>query len=229
MAQLKAGTTIGGRDIVQELDSHKADAVKHITSAERTAWNNKAEVSQIPTKVSQLENDRGYVTQEELDNAGYGDMLKSIYDTDNDGKVDMAEAADSVPWNGVTGKPSTFPPSSHNHDDRYIRNTGGTIQNGDLYMDGRNVNCVRPDTTGGWARGFFWSERDLTKIAGIGVLGTGETISKIFIGYGISPWINSIVEIYPSYINVNGEIKQQGQTVLRKGQPLTWNQLKGVT
>lgn len=45
-----------------------------------------------------------------------GDMLKSIYDTDNDGVVDAAE---SIPWNGVTGKPSTFPPSSHTHDDRY--------------------------------------------------------------------------------------------------------------
>lgn len=31
-----------------------------------------------------------------------GDMLKSIYDTDNDGIVDAAE---SVPWTGVTGKP----------------------------------------------------------------------------------------------------------------------------
>lgn len=42
-----------------------------------------------------------------------GDMLKSIYDTDYDGKVDAAETADSVPWTGVTGKPSTFTPSSH--------------------------------------------------------------------------------------------------------------------
>ena len=25
----------------------------------------------------------------------------------------------SVPWSGVTGKPSTFTPSSHTHDDRY--------------------------------------------------------------------------------------------------------------
>ncbi len=40
-----------------------------------------------------------------------GDMLKSIYDTDNDGKVDAAENADSVPWTGVTGK-KTFPESS---------------------------------------------------------------------------------------------------------------------
>ncbi len=79
--------------------------------------NNKevATKDEIPTKVSQLENDRGYVTQEELEDAGHGDMLKSVYDTDNDGKVDAAEAADSVPWTGVTGKPSTFPPSSHTH------------------------------------------------------------------------------------------------------------------
>ncbi|KPU45824.1 hypothetical protein OXPF_06130 [Oxobacter pfennigii] len=40
-----------------------------------------------------------------------GDMLKSIYDTDNDGKVDTAEAADSVPWAGVSGK-KVFPESS---------------------------------------------------------------------------------------------------------------------
>lgn len=46
-----------------------------------------------------------------------GDMLKSIYDTDNDGKVD---AADSVPWSGVTDKPSTFAPSAHTHDAAYM-------------------------------------------------------------------------------------------------------------
>ncbi len=37
-----------------------------------------------------------------------GDMLKSIYDTDNDGIVDAAE---SVPWTGVTGK-KEFPAST---------------------------------------------------------------------------------------------------------------------
>lgn len=34
---------------------------------------------------------------------GSGDMSKSTYDTDNDGVVDAAE---SVPWSGVTGKPT---------------------------------------------------------------------------------------------------------------------------
>lgn len=51
----------------------------------------------------------------QTENLGGGDMLKSTYDTNNDGKVDAAETADSVPWNGITGKPSTFPPSSHSH------------------------------------------------------------------------------------------------------------------
>jgi hypothetical protein len=39
-----------------------------------------------------------------------GDMYRATYDTDMDGVVDAAEA---VPWTGVTGKPSTFAPSSH--------------------------------------------------------------------------------------------------------------------
>ena len=46
---------------------------------------------------------------------GAGDMLKSAYDADNDGKVDAADMADSVPWAGVTGKPSTYSPATHSH------------------------------------------------------------------------------------------------------------------
>ena len=41
---------------------------------------------------------------------GIGDMDKSVYDTNDNGIVDAAE---SVPWTGVTGKPSTFPPDTH--------------------------------------------------------------------------------------------------------------------
>ncbi len=56
----------------------------------------KASKNEIPTKVSQLQNDKQYVTQEELGQAGYGDMLKSIYDTNNNGKVDVAENAEKL-------------------------------------------------------------------------------------------------------------------------------------
>jgi len=97
---------------------HIKDNIRHITEAERDKWNtveSKAELSDIPTKISQLTNDANYVTQDDLGSAGYGDMLKSIYDTNNNGKVDVAEMADNVPWTGIINKPSTFPPSSHNH------------------------------------------------------------------------------------------------------------------
>lgn len=46
------------------------------------------------------------------DGTGTGDMTKAVYDTNDNGKVDEAEA---VAWSGVTGKPSTFTPSSHTH------------------------------------------------------------------------------------------------------------------
>lgn len=49
---------------------------------------------------------------------GTGDMLKAIYDIDNDGIVDAADVAASAlsaPWAGLTGVPSTFTPSSHTH------------------------------------------------------------------------------------------------------------------
>jgi hypothetical protein len=53
--------------------------------------------------------------QEALSGAGAGDMLKSVYDSTNNGKVDVAETAEAVPWTGVTGKPSTFTPAVHAH------------------------------------------------------------------------------------------------------------------
>lgn len=44
---------------------------------------------------------------------GTGDMLKSVYDTNNDNIVDHAALADAAPWTGITGKPTTFTPSAH--------------------------------------------------------------------------------------------------------------------
>ena len=41
---------------------------------------------------------------------GAGDMTKAVYDTNANSIVDAAE---SVPWTGVTGKPSTFTPAAH--------------------------------------------------------------------------------------------------------------------
>lgn len=40
---------------------------------------------------------------------GSGDMMKNSYDKNNDGKVDLAEVADSVDWTGITSKPTSSP------------------------------------------------------------------------------------------------------------------------
>ena len=50
-----------------------------------------------------------------------GDMLKSIYDTNNNGKVDYAQVADSVAWAGVEGKPTLFPPAVHTHSEFMLK------------------------------------------------------------------------------------------------------------
>ena len=53
--------------------------------------------------------------QQAIVDFGPGDMLAATYDTDADGKVDAAEVADAAPWTGITGKPTSFPPSTHTH------------------------------------------------------------------------------------------------------------------
>ncbi len=76
-----------------------------ITQELINTWNNKAEPQDIPTKVSQLENDAGYVTEEDLSGLGQGDMLKSVYDKDNDGVVDKAKTVTGpVTWNQLKGE-----------------------------------------------------------------------------------------------------------------------------
>ncbi len=51
-----------------------------------------------------------------------GYMLKSQYDSNNDGKVNSAIASDQVPWSGVQNIPASFPPSAHTHTQSEIIN-----------------------------------------------------------------------------------------------------------
>ena len=61
----------------------------------------------IPSKVSQLTNDSGYIT--------------------SSGSCNYANSAGAVAWGNVSGKPSSYTPSSHNHDSVYLKLSGGTI------------------------------------------------------------------------------------------------------
>lgn len=68
-------------------------------------WNDKADINSIPTKISQLENDKKYITQDDLSNTGQGDMHTKKYDKNQNGKVDIAEIAESVDWMNIENKP----------------------------------------------------------------------------------------------------------------------------
>lgn len=73
------------------------------------------------------------------------------YDADGDGVVDEAAA---VPWDGVTGKPDTFTPSTHNHDDRYYTESeidtklNGKANSSHTHGVG-DISGVLPSTKGG--------------------------------------------------------------------------------
>lgn len=59
------------------------------------------------------------------------DKTKTMYFVINESKLNSEEGysvytagtATSVPWSGVTEKPSSYPPASHNHDERYYTET----------------------------------------------------------------------------------------------------------
>lgn len=180
-----------------------------------------------------------------------GDMLKTIYDTNNDGKVDMAELADNVPWNGVTNKPSIFPPSSHKHNKSEITDfptslpANGGIADKLRIVDTRSVDSP-PSYYFGQGRNMFWEFKYRTSV---GNPPTNASASKTYAFIlTITGWMDSSGG-YPVQISVgdkNIAIRQGTSTTAwgnwfvipnigdiptklsqLKG-PITWNDLRGV-
>lgn len=131
-----------------------------------------------------------------------------------------AAKANSVPWSGVTGKPSSYTPSSHTHDDRYYTETeintklgaklGAVSANGYYGM-------ARPDgNTSDWIR---------TTTAGIipyqsGGAGAGHC------GLGTSSWyfsnayidtVNCVNTNASGYLQANGLINTYSEYQSQKG------------
>jgi hypothetical protein len=84
---------------------------------------------------------------------GTGDMLKSVYDTNGNGKVDTC---DSVPWGSVTGAPATFAPSPHQ-----ASHVSGTDQ---IPSAGTSIRGLMPQANGN-ANAFYSSDGTQKQVA----------------------------------------------------------------
>ena len=190
--------------------THISDTIKHITSTERTKWNT------VDNKADKTYVDNTFATKQELGNAGYGDMLKSVYDKNNNGKVDNAELADKVPWSGITEKPSTFTPSSHTHtkvdilDTRDIDSPPSFYQTRDIHFEFKRLTTIGITGTAG-TYCTVMSDGRWTGSSG------GQVTQIVFTDSGKVYCRTSISTITWS----------AWKELLVKG-PLTWNDLKGV-
>lgn len=141
--------------------SHISDSVKHITASERTLWNtvsSKANKSDVLTKTNTTTYtptaDYHPSTKKYVDDAiadkGVGNMLKSVYDTDDNGVVDNAEKVNgltvltAVPANAkFTDTIYTHPTSSGN---KHIPSGGASGQILKWSADGTAVWGTDKDT-----------------------------------------------------------------------------------
>ncbi|WP_235867358.1 hyaluronate lyase N-terminal domain-containing protein [Priestia abyssalis] len=144
-----------------------------------------------------------------------GDMLKSIYDTSNNGKVDVAESADSVAWVGVTGKPSTFPPSTHTHDrlavtDTRSANTAPADYDKELKVEFKyrsTISAPGTATYGGLITLAPWSD------------GSGGHATQIFA---------SSDGLFIRRASLDATSWGTWEAILTDKKAITWNDLKGV-
>ena len=105
------GIAIGANNYVHP-SSHPASMIaqdathRFVSDTEKNTWNGKASTSLVSTTANGLMPKRdGSAT--------------SIFTGDGAWK--------QLAWNLITGKPSTFTPSNHNHDSSYVKLSGGTL------------------------------------------------------------------------------------------------------
>lgn len=106
--------------------------------------------------------------------------------------------------------------------ENYLPLAGGTVT-GNIFMDGQSVNYIRPETSGGWARGFFWRDRDSarTGLGSIGMLGSGSSASLFYFGFGTSPWSQYVFSLSPTVAEFKVPVKINGKNVLTEDDKLS--------
>ena len=108
-------------------------------------------------------------------------MDKATYDADGDGVVDRAAA---VPWDGITGKPNTFPPSTHKHTKSEITDFPVSLKNPAALAISLN------GTSQGTYDGSVAKSVNITP-AGIGALGRTEKAADSSKLAGLTPVVDN--------------------------------------
>ena len=157
---------MGIKDAKWKGSSLKQDASNRlVTDKEKTIWNNKANNSHTHTKSdikdfpSSLPASDVYAWAKTSSKPSYSKSEVGLGNVDNTADsiksvkyATSAGSANRVPWSGVTGKPSTFPPSSHTHS--YVPLSGGTMT-GTLSLKNTGLQIISnlPEDFSGTARG----------------------------------------------------------------------------
>lgn len=81
----------------------------------------------VVTKSGLINMDEQIARNEENIGTHSNEIINIKTGTTKVGKAGVADSANSVEWTQVQNRPSTYPPSGHNHDDLYRRKSDGVI------------------------------------------------------------------------------------------------------
>lgn len=72
-------------------------------------------------------------------------------------------------------------------------------------LNGSSINVISPNTTGGWARGMFFSTyaNPSTTIGGVGAFGSSSNFESVYFGAGSSPWAYGSLRISTSRADID--------------------------
>ncbi len=206
--------------------THISDAVKHITSAERTLWNtvsNKAEKSHthtknqiidMPTKLSQFTNDNGFITRDQIDTSqNHTHTNKSTLDKISDTDLNRIRSRGVVtPETGTTIPAISGMSMTQAYNNGYPSNYGNIIS---LSGSGHGEIFVGwSGTSGANAPVYVRSKRDV---------GNADW----------SPWVQFYTSANPqpstasaTKATQDSDGNQINTTYVKKG--TTWNELEGI-
>ncbi len=155
---------------------------------------------------TETESDAKYATKDQISNAGYGDMLKSVYDTNNDGIVDNADKLDGkhateFAYSGIgSADLNTITQSGMYRINSGNSNAPSGVDYGQLLVVHGSADTITQIVTDYSSGSIYWRSGNPPSLGGGGTWGTWRKI-----------W-------HDGNLNPNSYVK--------KG--CTWNDLKGV-